>query len=92
MGIEIVVLEIQRSEIPRTNKLDGISQKQEALLRNKCNLIECIIKMVIKGQVREVRHSFNLADAMLHKGKNSIKKAIEKVCIHSMEIGFTLSS
>lgn len=81
---ESEVLEILGNEFPAINSdLEKIPNVVNVYKSIKC-FADFTKQLVSKGNLKEVKHCFNIAEKMLCQGNNTVKNAIENVYIFSL--------
>lgn len=87
---ESEVLEILGNEFPEINsELEKIPNAVNVYTSIKC-FADFTRKLVSKGNLKEVKHCFTIAEKMLCQGNHTVKNAIENVYIFSLSsvLGF----
>jgi hypothetical protein len=92
MITENKVSDILGEELPEiNNELEKLSNSN-----NIYKTIECFVDftklLISKGNLKEVKHCFNVAEKMLKNGNNTVKNAIENVYVYSLGTVVALST
>ncbi len=80
-----------------SNDLPEINTELEKLtsLNNIYKTMECFVgftkQLIYKGNLKEVKHCFNIAEKMLDDGNSLVKNAIENVFVYSLGTVVALS-
>src|ERR1035437_1334293 len=92
MITENQVSDMLGEELPEiNNELEKLSNSN-----NIYKTIECFVDftktLIYKGNLKEVKHCFNVAEKMLENGNNTVKNAIENVYVYSLGTVVALST
>ena len=90
---------ITENEVPEilSNELPEINMELEKLisLNNVYKTMECFAgftkQLIYMGNLKEVKHCFDIAEKMLDEGNNLVKNAIENVFVYSIGTVVALS-
>ena len=91
---------ITENEVPDIlgEELPEINSELEKLpnLNNIYKAIECFVdftkELISKGNIKEIKHCFNVAEKMLENGNSTVKNAIENVYVYSLGTVVALST
>jgi hypothetical protein len=92
MITENQVSDILGEEWPEiNNELEKLSNSNNIYKTMEC-FVDFTKLLICKGNLREVKHCFSVAEKMLENGNNTVKNAIENVYVYSLGTVVALST
>lgn len=92
MITENQVSDILGEELPEiNNELEKLSNSNNIYKTMEC-FVDFTKLLICKGNLKEVKHCFNVAEKMLENGNNTVKNAIENVYVYSLGTVVALST
>lgn len=86
------VLDILGSELPEINPL----LEKTAIPGSVYNVMQTFVdftkQLLLTGDLKEVKHCFNIAETLILEGNNTVRNAIENVYVYSIGTVVALSS
>ncbi len=92
MITENEVTDILGEELPEiNNELEKLPSSNNIYKTMEC-FVDLTKQFICKGNLKEVKHCFRIAEKMLANGNNTVKNAIENVYVYSLGTVVALSS
>jgi len=86
------VLDLLGNEFPSTNELLERKADSTNVYKTIQYFADFTKQLIQNGNLKEVKHCFNVAEKMLENGNNTVKNAIENVYVYSLGTVVALSS